>query len=277
MSLLSLDRVRIALAPDKVAVLLETRGRRPKVVAKAVWHCQPAPSDGNSWHAAARVLAQGLVQLKATGMETTAILSNHFVRYAVLPWSGNIASPEERMAMARIIFERDFGTAAGGWSIRVDGGGYGQACLASAVDASLPESISDICAAAGVRLASVQPYLMSVFNQYRRRLRVQGFCLVVAERGKACILMGRQGEWHAIRSLVLRDHPGQDLLSLVRREILVTGLPVPAQIYLHAPGEPAVAQAVPQEADVETLELPARADFSAHPAGDYGMAMSGVP
>ena len=274
MSPLWRKRVRIALAPDGVAAVLMARGRKPAVEKKLAWACQPGPSDTQPWQAAVRALAEGIVELQAKGADATIVLSNHFVRYALLPWSDQVTGAEERQAMARISFERHFGGAAKGWSVRLSDDAYGKPSLASAVDMPLPEAIVQACNGAGLRPFSVQPYLMSVFNQYRRQLAVPNTCLVVAEPRKIGMLMAGADGWFAVRTLPLRDGLSQELLPLVRRELLLAGLPAPARIYLHAPGEVAAPMADGQPFDL--LELPPHAGFSPRDDAAYSMAMSGA-
>ena len=275
MSPLWRKRLRIALAPDRVAAVLMAGGRKPAVEKNLAWACQPGPADKHPWQAALRTLSECIGELQAKGADATIVLSNHFVRYALLPWSDQVTGAEERQAMARISFERHFGSAAAGWSVRLSDDAYGKPSLASAVDMPLPEAIVQACHGAGLKPFSVQPYLMSVFNQYRRQLAAPNTCLVVAEPRKIGILMAGAGGWFAVRTLPLLGDLSQELAPLVRRELLLAGLQ-DARIYLHAPGEAELAAPVAGGLLFELLELPPHAGFS--PRGDVAlaMAMSGV-
>ena len=275
MSPLWRKRVRIALAPDAVAAVLMARGRKPAVEKKFAWACKPGPSDTQPWQAAVRALSEGLGELQAKGADATIVLSNHFVRYALLPWSDQVTGAEERQAMARISFERHFGSAAGGWAVRLSDDAYGKPSLASAVDTSLPEAIVRACDGAGLRLGSVQPYLMSVFNQYRRQLAATNTCLVVAEPHRIGLLMAGAGGWFAVRTLALRHGLSQELAPLVRRELLLAGLP-DARIYLHAPGEVELTMPMADGLPFDLLQLPQHAGFSPRDDFAYSMAMSGA-
>jgi hypothetical protein len=264
-------RLRIALAPGSVGAVLMTCGRKPVVEKKLAWACTPEPSDTHPWQAAIRALSGGMGEMQAKGADATIVLSNHFVRYALLPWSEQVTRAEERQAMARISFERHFGRAAGGWAVRLSDDAYGKPSLASAVDVTLPEAIVQACDTAGLRPLSMQPYLMSVFNQYRRQLTAPNTCLVVAEPRKIGILMAGAGGWFAVRTLPLLGDLSQELAPLVRRELLLAGLQ-DAQIYLHAPDETGVAARIAGGLPFELLELPPHAGFS--PRGDVALAMA---
>lgn len=276
MSRLWRERLRIALAPDKVVAVRSSGGRAAKVEQKAAWPCEPRPSDAHRWEPALRALAQGLDDMKARGADAAVVLSNHFVRYALLPWSDHVTGFEERQAMARIMLEKQYGGAADSWAIRLSDGGYGKAALASAVDAALTESILQTLAGAGLQPVSIQPYLMSAFNQFRPRLAGDSICMVVAEQGKVGILMGKGGEWHAVRTLPVRADLARELAPVVRREILLAGLPQPLGIYLHAPGLPQGSQLDPADLQAEVLDLPERAGWSPRADAAYAMAMSGA-
>jgi hypothetical protein len=268
-------RLRIALAPDRVAAVLMARGRKSGVEKKLDWACRPDPSDTQPWQAALRALSGGIEELQAKGADASIVLSNHFVRYALLPWSDQITGAAERQAMARISFERHFGSAASGWAVRLSDDAYGKTALASAVDTTLPEALVQMCQNAGLGLSSVQPYLMSVFNQYRRQLAAPNTCLVVAEPHKLAILMAGAGGWFAVRTLPLRDGLSQELWPMVRRELLLAGLH-DARIYLHAPGEAGLAEAAAGGPPFDLLELTSRAGFSPQADAAFSMAMSGV-
>lgn len=274
MSLLWRKRLRIALAPDGVAAVLLARGRKPAVEKKLAWACRPGRSDTHPWQAAIRALSEGIGELQAKGADATIVLSNHFVRYALLPWSDQVTGAEERQAIARISFEKYFGSAAGGWSVRLSDDAYGRPSLASAVDMPLPEAIVQACHGAGLKPFSVQPYLMSVFNQYRRQLTAPNTCLVVAEPRRIGILMAGAGGWFAVRTLPLRQDFSQELVPLVRRELLLAGLPAPSRIYLHAPGGMTVPAAEGLLFDL--LESAQHAGFSPGDDFAYSMAMSGA-
>lgn len=276
MSLLSRSRLRVALAPDKVAAVLMTTGRRARVQARGAWVCQPLPSDAYPWQASIRALVAGLADMAVEGADASFVLSSHFVRYLMLPWSDQVTSSSERQAMARISFEGQFGSRAGAWAIKLSDDAYGKAALASAVDAALPESILQLCGAAKFRPAAIEPYLMTVFNQHRRQLVSQDFCLVVTEPFRVSLLMASAGAWHAVRTAPIRHALSQELGPLIQRETLLAGLPMPAQIYLHAQVQEEIAAPSAFDMPVKVLPLAVQEGFLPNEPL-YAMAMSGVP
>ena len=122
-------------------------------------------------------------------VDVTVVLSNHFVRYAVLPQQHGI-SPEEELALARFQFAKIHGERAKAWEVRVCEG------LACAIDAALLEGLRSCFPKTGkARLASVQPHLMAAYNRARRRIPREGAWLVLAERGRTCLARLAASGW----------------------------------------------------------------------------------
>ena len=101
MSPLWRDRLALAIAPQRI-VLVRTHGRlRPQVVAKSLITV-PGEHAAGDWQAALDTLAHTLqTDARWQGLAVNAVLSNHFVRYQIIPWSAVIASAEERAAYVR--------------------------------------------------------------------------------------------------------------------------------------------------------------------------------
>lgn len=131
----------------------------------------------------------------AQGRKLSVVLSSHFVRYAVLPWSEALGSEEEWLAFARHTFSSVYGAAADSWHCRVSPAGREEPRLASAIDAALLESLRAL-----PRVASVQPYLMSAFNARRRLLEGKDGWLVVQEPGRLTLALVKGGRWRAART-----------------------------------------------------------------------------
>lgn len=247
------SRLRITLSPGQARAVL-VAGRPRQVEKTAVWHCPPSEEDSHPWQGALRALADAMPSFGVRGAPATVVLSNHFVRYALLPWSDQVTGAQERQALARILFEKHFGSQAAGWSIRLSDGAYGEASLASAVDPQLPDAILATCAAAGLKSPSIQPALMTVFNDHRRQLTAPNACLVVAEPGKLGLLAAHHGQCLAVRTMPFHGELAAELGPLVRRELLLAGLPLPARVYVHAPDQTSWPAVLASGLDLEPLQ-----------------------
>jgi hypothetical protein len=154
---------------------------------------EPLPGDAGSaepWRGALEALQQESSLWKKR-VDLTVVLSNRFVRYALLPAQADGATPEEELALARFQFAKIHGERAKGWEVRVSEG------LACAIDAALLEGLRKAIPPR-VRLSSVQPYLMAAYNRARGRVPREGAWLFLAERDWGCLARLAPQGWGAV-------------------------------------------------------------------------------
>lgn len=192
---------------------------------------------GLAWPAALAALEALLAGRKPGRAELRVVLSSHYTRFCLVPWSEAIGSPEELVGYAQLCFEDIYGAPGEGWSLRLSPEATGRPRLAAAMPEALLVQLRGLAKAAGLRLASVQPYLMAAFNHYRATLAADDFLFLVAEPGRASLLSARSGRWVAVRSVAL-DESDAALLDLIAREGELQGLEqdAPPAFFLHAPG-----------------------------------------
>jgi hypothetical protein len=129
----------------------------------------------------------------------TVVLANPFVRYAVVPWSEGLDTPEEEDAYVRHHFAKVYGERARDWALRSSEAAPGAARLASAVDRRLIDDLKALFPAGGkAKLVSVQPQLMSRFNEWRGFIPAEGAWLVLAEPGRACVALHGRAGWAGV-------------------------------------------------------------------------------
>ena len=218
MSLLFRDRLLIRLSPSQLSVRDE------------VLPCDPALGP-QPWQGAVAALKLLPIERKC---EVTVELSNHFVRYALVPWSDALSSAAEEEAYARHQFARIHGERARSWAVRASEARRGAARLASAVDQALIDAIRSCFPPRGKsRLVSVQPALMSVFNRSRGAVPRSGAWLALAEPERACVALHMRGQWRAVHSAKAA------WLALLERTRLSVEGDTPSVVLLHALGTPA--------------------------------------
>lgn len=218
MSRLFRDRLLISLAPQSVALLRVSGTLRPSVL-EAVAHACDSEFGSAPWHGALDTLRATLVSLRRERLDVTVVLSNHFVRYALVPWSEELDSPDEELAFARHVFAGTYGERAKTWEIRLSEETPGAARLASAVERGLLEELRGCFPDSGKpRLVSVQPFLMSTFNLWRRRLGSEAAWFVLVEPGRACLARFSKGRWAAVRNARARLESPEDFAALIERE-----------------------------------------------------------
>jgi hypothetical protein len=279
-SLLWRDQVRIALCPDRVIFVRLSQGFRPRVVAKGVITCESAAPGEQPWQPALETLKRVLPDCGQARADTVVILSNHFVRYALIPRCEQLSGEEEEMALVRHSFTKIYGAAAEAWEIRLSEDGGNGPRVASAVDQRLVESLREVLASSVMKLRSIQPYLMAAFNQWRGRLgREAGFVLV--EPGRLCLALLRDRQWRAVRTarISLAAWPLELALVLDRERYLwasgdSSSEPAPA-ILVYAPEH--VASDVKQEESSPIRVLQASADVCLADVAEapFAMAMAG--
>lgn len=237
MSPLLRDELRIKLSPDMVAMVRFGRGLRPEVVARNSVPCAAISPDEAPWTKVVESLDAGLAAMEGEKIDAVVTLSNHFVRYALVPWNEQINDPGEEQAFVRLCFSQTYGAEAKQWALRVSPGGYGETQVASAIDQGLLEGIQRVASAHGVRLISLQPYFMTMFNQWREELQDSIAWFVVVEPGRLCISQLQQGCWHTLRTTKIGEDWQAALQKLLEREFLISeSAKERGTVYLYAPG-----------------------------------------
>ena len=231
MSPLWRDRLLVALAPDSVSWVRLRGTFKPRAVAYGAVEADPAHGS-EPW---AGAIAAMRVQVEARQRErlaVTVVLSNHFVRYALVEAPPRGVSPEEELALARFHFARLHGERANAWDVRISSAKRGSPRVASAIDRALLAQIQSVFTRPGsARLVSVQPYLMCAFNHWRGRFDTRGAWLVLPEAGRVCIGLLAGDNWRALHSARGGDDP-VDWLALLDREALRTAAkPVATTVY----------------------------------------------
>ena len=94
MSPLWRDQLRVVLTPRQVVVLRLRAGVRRRVSSQHVIDCDPAQAGEASWHNALAVLQTALTEMGKNKADVFVMLSNHFVRYALIPRSNDMVTED---------------------------------------------------------------------------------------------------------------------------------------------------------------------------------------
>jgi hypothetical protein len=233
---LSSDRILIALAPDSLAFLRVSGRARHRVSEKRTIACDPA-FGAQPWQGAVAALEQLAEETRDTNADVTVVLSNHFARFILVPWNEGLGNAEEQTAFVRYCFAKVHGERSKDWDLRLSPTPAGSARIASAVDSSLVQALrAAFPAAAGAKLVSVQPYLMSAFNRWRKDVKGQSAWFLLVEPQRACLARLEGGRWSAVRNTRGNfDEPGQWAELLDRERHRVGGDEASEGVYVHAP------------------------------------------
>jgi hypothetical protein len=277
-SLWSHKSLRVVISPDQVAVLplqdtLGLRGQRRSFRDPRVRSCTPS-SGGQPWRAAVRELETALAEFTKGGAAATVILSNHFLRYTLVPWHAELADADEEQAFARHCFSKVYGNEAQAWELRLSHEAPEMPRLASAVDAELLSTLRGVFAGAAVPLRSIQPHLMAAFNGYRKRLPQPGAWFALLEPGNLCLVRVQRGNWMQLRSVRIGNAWREELPLILEREAFLADSPeVPHEVYVCG-AEPDDA-ALPQVESWRFHALAGGLDSGRAPARPVSMAMAG--
>ena len=203
-------QLRIGLAPDRIYI---TGARSVDLAA----------NDG-SWNSPVEALAATLAGRKG---EAAVVLADQFVRYALLPYSETLKTAEQWQALATHRFNALHGPRAAEWQINVTETAPMGPRLACAVDRALIERLASIFTAAGLHLASVQPFLVAAFNRIRKSVGNGSCWIVVEEPGRLTLALIQRGMWIAIRGRRVEKTWKQMLPEILERESAFLGLSQP--------------------------------------------------
>lgn len=227
MSLSLRDELRVVLSPEQLLLVrigrsFTWRGLTRRVLDKRAIPCGAAEDEALPWSEAVKTLEAELPELAKRTAVATVVLSNHFVHYAMVPWSGAPMDDEEETAYARHFFRKLYGPAAETWELRLNPDRAGSPQLACAVDSRLTDSVRASFSAAGLGLRSIQPHLMVAYNNCRTRLQKSSAWLVLFEAGNLCLALLRHGGLGSVRTLRAGDDWYETLPRLLEREAYLT-------------------------------------------------------
>jgi hypothetical protein len=209
-------RLEIFVAPGRVQVW--RRGwRRSAAVSRAC-----AASRLADWRPAIDALGDALAEATPKHAAARVVVSNHFVRYALLPRAVG-ARRDERDALARHALETVFGSDGQEWAVVAARPGCAADNIAAAVERPFLEALAELLGEWRLRAYAAYPLLAQAYDRCRRRIGSDGGWLVVAEPGRACVGLVRGGAWQALRSQRVAGAVSQALPLLLEHTRLGCG------------------------------------------------------
>ena len=229
--------LRVVVCPDQLALwpvqrTLGLRGLRRTLAEPHIVSCDNA-SGTAPWRAALQALETALPGHANGKLAATVILSNHFLRYALVPWRAELADAEEDLTFARHCFAKVYGKSAQQWELRLSQEAPEMPRLASAVDTELLDGLRAVFDGAGIPLRSIQPHLMAAFNGFRGRRQQPSAWFALLEPGNLCLALQQQGRWSRVRSLRIDRAWRVELPLILEREAVLADDPaVPHEVYV---------------------------------------------
>lgn len=235
MSLSWRERLLIFLAPGELSWVRLAGVVKSKLIGKGIVPIEPGYGV-HAWDGAIAALRAETARWSRDRLSVRIALSNHFVRYALVPPSAEVSGHDEDLALARFHFSKMHGEASRGWDIRLSPGRSGTPRLACAVDSALMEALrQSFPAAQRPQLMSVQPLLMSAYNAAAGAVPGSGAWIVMAEAERACVALLKGRTWHAVQNVKGHYTDVASWIALVERERWRVNLDVvPDTLLVHA-------------------------------------------
>jgi hypothetical protein len=191
---------------------------------------------GDGWRGALEALPE--VLKSHASREASVVLADDFVRYALMPWNATVKTSAQWLALAKHRFNALHGAVAAEWDVKLTETAPMGARLACAVDRQLIEALALAFVKAGVKLVSVQPFLVAAFNRIRAQVGNGSCWIVVEEPGRLTLALIQRGAWVAIRSRRCDERWRIVLPEILEREGAFLGLDRPCtRVIVCAQGE----------------------------------------
>jgi hypothetical protein len=227
------DEIGVYLAPHKLALTRLGRGVRPHAVREAGWQ-NPVAGDTH-WAAALAALGAKLADPDWQGAAVRLVLADHWVRYAVVPYSADINGEVERMIQARHVLAGIYGEVASQWSVTLSDTRPGLPAVACAVPAALLEELHLLLARYRLPLKSMQPQLVAAYNHWRSRLPDGGAWFVTLEQGTLAAARLVKGAWDRVHCVRIGADWAVELRRLQTFGRLASSSTQEGNVYVDAP------------------------------------------
>jgi hypothetical protein len=206
------NNISLAIAQDGLAVRLPGKAASMLSTQNLSHHNYAAIFDALHQHK--NLLANQKIRL---------IISNHFMRFTVLPWQNGVPARQDWLALANHAFRQQYGAAADNWQVRVSLGGYGQAVIASAMDQTLYDGLIETAHELGFRWQAIEPLMMHLINH---EASLQAAWLLIAEPQHLLLCEVQNGQFQ--RFSVASPPAGQEA-SFATQMIARAQLQLPSQ------------------------------------------------
>ena len=163
------------------------------------------------------------------------VVSDHFVRYALVPWNESLVADAERLAFARLALSEIYGSMAEGWAVTLDQQPAGQASFACAIDRELLQALREVGRRHGVAPHSGERRVGesgSIATALRCASEV--FCLASLEPGRLTLAFRNESGWLAVRTRRVNGNPLEALSGVLRQEAAAAGAADGGTLYMIA-------------------------------------------
>lgn len=202
-------------------------------------------SEAYDWVSLIKYLRHALNKPICHGTTPHVVLSNHFVRYAVVPWKNEISKADERIAYAKHCFVETFGERIKNWNFCLSQPAYGQSTIASAIEPNLITQIHQIFDEVSMPLNSITPELMLTFNYIINQATINNliqpnegsdlFWIASVQNQQLCLALLDQSGWRLLRQMMIEIDVIEQIKTIIHREIIRNNLQKDIPVLLYWP------------------------------------------
>ncbi|MBI3902530.1 MAG: hypothetical protein HY306_06250 [Nitrosomonadales bacterium] len=232
MSLLTKNELRVVLCHNQLQLVhvsgrLTLKGWAYQVLDKQI-HSFGADPD-MPWSMGVNKLETVLSGLDIQPESASIVLSDYFLRYAIVDADPTLHGEAEQIAYVKYRFGELYGESADSWELRLDQEYPGAPFFVSSVEGQLIADLRETFAQAHVRLQSIQPCLMRMYNQCRAEFKNRDAWFILFEHDSLCMVWLKNGRPNSVRKIRVADDWLQKLPEIIERETCLSGLDTEAK------------------------------------------------
>ena len=246
------NELRIGLCPDRLEIAVRRPGRTLRLQSARIVLFERDNAAPN-WRAPVKSLHDALNEDEWRSARATVVLSDHFVRYVLVPWHDDVITDEERLALAQHTFRSVYGETVSDWTVRLDTTEYGASAVASAIDSALLDELRAVFKDKRPRLVSIQPHFVAAFNQFRAAFGDSGNFIVV-EPERLCLGSFRGDRWQGVNAY--RCNPDAALDVALAQALAADPEAAAADTFIYARAGVSTAAITGFGGAIKPLELP---------------------
>jgi hypothetical protein len=227
------DEVGIFIGPAKIALARMRRGMRPKCISELETSLDNV--DSNAWQPACDALTEQLDNALWHDANARIVISDHWVRYAILPWSAELSGESERAAHAKLLLANTYGDLSDEWVIRISDSRPLAPAIVSAMPRELLNRIEEVLRLHKLRPVSLQPNLIVSYNARREHLPNSGAWFASVDDGSLATIHHTDGRCDRVSSVRISDNWTVELRRIQTTDRLALNGSNDDPVYVDAP------------------------------------------
>ena len=128
-----------------------------------------------------------------------------------------------------------FGDLVSRWTVTISESAPGTAQVACGIPNELLARIRALCESNGLRIRSIQPYLIAAFNSWRDKMPGNGAWFVTLDEGSLAAAHFSNTHWDCVRSVRIGDDWEIELKRLQTFGRLAGNSDAPSRVFVDAP------------------------------------------